>query len=122
MPPSSSGGMEASDSRATPRSGPSSTREVRLLCFGIPRPDLRTSAGHCEDSLTEGILEAHGVTLDDARDAVRFLHGERQRRRRPGLTRGFYGDPKLARLWALRRAWNPDSVFHVNHNVTPATS
>ena len=29
-------------------------------------------------------------------------------------------DAKLARLAALKRAWDPDNVFHVNHNVAPA--
>jgi FAD/FMN-containing dehydrogenase len=30
-----------------------------------------------------------------------------------------YGDAKLARLAAAKRAWDPDNVFHLNHNVTP---
>ena len=35
-------------------------------------------------------------------------------------TRRIYGDAKLARLAALKRVWDPDNVFHVNHNVAPA--
>jgi hypothetical protein len=31
-----------------------------------------------------------------------------------------YGDSKLARLAAVKRAWDPDNVFHLNHNVKPA--
>ncbi|OGO59151.1 MAG: hypothetical protein A2V85_07255, partial [Chloroflexi bacterium RBG_16_72_14] len=38
----------------------------------------------------------------------------------PKATRLIYGDAKLTRLAALKRAWDPDNVFHVNHNVAPA--
>lgn len=37
----------------------------------------------------------------------------------PDETRSIYGDAKLARLTALKRAWDPDNVFHLNHNITP---
>ena len=39
----------------------------------------------------------------------------------PAQTRAIFGDAKLARLAALKRAWDPDNVFHLNHNVAPAT-
>jgi hypothetical protein len=35
-------------------------------------------------------------------------------------SRKIYGDAKLARLADLKRAWDPDNVFHVNPNVVPA--
>jgi FAD/FMN-containing dehydrogenase len=38
----------------------------------------------------------------------------------PEATRRLYGDAKLARLAALKRAWDPENVFHVNPNVVPA--
>jgi FAD/FMN-containing dehydrogenase len=38
----------------------------------------------------------------------------------PEESRRIYGDAKLARLAALKREWDPDNVFHVNPNVTPA--
>jgi FAD/FMN-containing dehydrogenase len=38
----------------------------------------------------------------------------------PEESRRIYGEAKLARLTALKRAWDPDNVFHVNPNVAPA--
>ena len=37
----------------------------------------------------------------------------------PDETRSIYGDAKLARLAALKRTWDPDNVFHLNHNIEP---
>lgn len=37
----------------------------------------------------------------------------------PEVTRSIYGDAKVQRLTALKRIWDPDNVFHVNHNVAP---
>ncbi len=37
----------------------------------------------------------------------------------PEVTRSSYGDAKLERLGALKRAWDPTNVFHLNHNVEP---
>jgi hypothetical protein len=38
----------------------------------------------------------------------------------PDQSRRIYGDAKLERLAALKRAWDPDNVFHVNPNVAPS--
>jgi FAD/FMN-containing dehydrogenase len=37
----------------------------------------------------------------------------------PEVTRASYGDTKLDRLRALKRAWDPTNVFRLNHNVEP---
>jgi FAD/FMN-containing dehydrogenase len=37
----------------------------------------------------------------------------------PEETRAIYGDAKLGRLTALKRAWDPDNVFRLNHNIAP---
>ncbi len=29
------------------------------------------------------------------------------------------GEATVVRLTALKRAWDPDNVFHLNHNVAP---
>ena len=36
------------------------------------------------------------------------------------ITRHSYGDAKLERLRALKRAWDPTNVFRLNHNVEPS--
>ena len=36
------------------------------------------------------------------------------------MTDASYGDAKLERLRALKRAWDPTNVFRLNHNVEPA--
>ncbi len=37
----------------------------------------------------------------------------------PEETRITYGDAKLPRLTAIKRAWDPENVFHLNPNITP---
>lgn len=35
------------------------------------------------------------------------------------IVRGIYGEAKYRRLAALKREWDPDNVFRLNHNVLP---
>ena len=37
----------------------------------------------------------------------------------PDSARITYGDAKLARLTTLKRAWDPENVFRLNHNIAP---
>jgi FAD/FMN-containing dehydrogenase len=37
----------------------------------------------------------------------------------PEISLASYGDAKLNRLRALKRAWDPENVFRLNHNVVP---
>ena len=30
-----------------------------------------------------------------------------------------YGDAKMVRLKALKQAWDPENVFHLNYNIAP---
>ena len=53
-------------------------------------------------------------------DAVLGAYANGHSEAGPEATRRIYGDAKLTRLAALKRAWDPDNVFHVNHNVAPA--
>ncbi len=37
----------------------------------------------------------------------------------PEESRAIYGGAKIARIAALKRAWDPDNVFRLNHNIAP---
>ncbi len=53
-------------------------------------------------------------------DAVEGRYANENADAGPDETRLFYGDAKLARLARLKRTWDPDNVFRLNHNVEPA--
>jgi len=37
----------------------------------------------------------------------------------PEVTLASYGEAKLERLRGLKRQWDPDNVFRLNHNIAP---
>ena len=53
-------------------------------------------------------------------DAIEGRYANENADAGPAETRAIYGDAKLARLAALKRTWDPDNVFRLNHNVAPA--
>jgi len=50
---------------------------------------------------------------------VNFLGQERDRRDARAAALAVYGSAKLERLTALKRRYDPDNVFRLNHNVPP---
>jgi hypothetical protein len=53
-------------------------------------------------------------------DAIEGRYANENADAGPAETRAIYGDAKLARLAALKRTWDPDNVFRLNHNIAPA--
>ncbi len=53
-------------------------------------------------------------------DAIEGRYANENADAGPAETRLIYGDAKLARLADLKRTWDPDNVFRLNHNVAPA--
>ena len=52
-------------------------------------------------------------------DAIEGSYANENADAGPDETRAIYGDAKLVRLAALKRTWDPDNVFRLNHNVEP---
>ncbi len=53
-------------------------------------------------------------------DAIEGRYANENADAGPGETRAIYGEAKVARLARLKRVWDPDNVFRLNHNVTPS--
>ena len=63
------------------------------------------------------VRRAMAIVEPDATEG-RYVNGNSDEG--PAETRAFYGDAKVARLAQLKRAWDPDNVFRLNHNIAPA--
>ena len=63
------------------------------------------------------VRRAMAIVEPDATEG-RYVNGNSDEG--PAETRAFYGDAKLARLAQLKRVWDPDNVFRLNHNIPPS--
>ena len=63
------------------------------------------------------VRQAMAIVEPDATEG-RYVNGNSDEG--PAETRAFYGEAKLPRLARLKRTWDPDNVFRLNHNVPPA--
>ena len=63
------------------------------------------------------VRKAMAIVEPDATEG-RYVNGNSDEG--PAETRAFYGDAKVSRLGQLKRTWDPDNVFRLNHNVPPA--
>ncbi len=55
-------------------------------------------------------------------DAIEGRYANENADTGPDETRRIYGDATVARLAELKRTWDPDNVFRLNHNVEPTPS
>jgi FAD/FMN-containing dehydrogenase len=55
-------------------------------------------------------------------DAIEGRYANENADAGPAETRAIYGEAKVARLAGLKRTWDPDNVFRLNHNVAPEPS
>ena len=72
-----------------------------------------------DDTANESWVRRAMATVEP--DAVEGRYANENADSGPAETRLMYGDAKLARLAALKRTWDPDNVFRLNHNVEPAS-
>jgi FAD/FMN-containing dehydrogenase len=69
------------------------------------------------DSLYRGWVQRAMAIVQPDLTVGRYLNGMCEVG--PDRTREIYGDGKLPRLRALKRTWDPDNVFRLNHNIAP---
>ena len=70
-----------------------------------------------EDELNRSWVRRAMAIVEPDATVGRYVNGNSDEG--PAETRAIYGDAKLARLAQLKRAWDPDNVFRLNHNVQP---
>jgi FAD/FMN-containing dehydrogenase len=87
----------------------------RTAAFDVS-PDTAWSDPAGDDANLAWVREAMSIVEPDLLPG-RYIN--EQSEAGPELTRASYGDAKYERLRALKRAWDPDNVFRLNHNVAP---
>ena len=72
-----------------------------------------------DDEMQRGWVRQAMAFIEPDTSAVMGRYANEIAEAGPEVTRAIYGDAKLARLTALKRAWDPDNVFRLNHNIVP---
>ena len=75
---------------------------------GRPRAGWRPHRLVTAGDRTDGALPRGGSYVNDASE-----HGD------DAQVRAIYGDARYERLVQVKRAWDPDNVFHLNQNIRP---
>ncbi len=127
--------IEAFIARGTPDGRGDALPNASLQAYGgaiADVPDDATAFSH-RDTLVEFVAAAKWT--EPAEDDIRIAAARRYGvslapyasgayinaltdEGRAGVQRA-YSPGKLARLTALKNSWDPDNVFHLNHNITP---
>jgi FAD/FMN-containing dehydrogenase len=103
------GAISRTDDQATAFTG-------RAARFDISA-DVSWDTAADDDANRDWVRRAMAVV---ERDAIEGRYANELSEAGPSTTRAIYGDTKLRRLAQLKRTWDPDNVFHLNHNVPPA--
>lgn len=78
------------------------------------------TAGFVMPDAPPGAEDRMRAALEPFADLAMGLYGNFTNATTPGLAARMYPAATLARLRALKRAWDPENLFRRNHNVTPA--
>ena len=118
-------GRPADRSRSRPRAArsPASRRTRRRSPAGPPgstSAPIRAGSTPADDDANRAWVRRAMAFVEP--DAIEGRYANENADAGPAETRAIYGDAKLARLAALKRTWDPDNVFRLNHNVEPAAS
>jgi FAD/FMN-containing dehydrogenase len=95
--------------------------EDATACAGRDaRFDLSVDADWSDAALDDAVVDwCRRAMAAVERDAITGRCANCNSETGPEETRLLYGEAKVARLAALKRTWDPDNVFHLNHNVAP---
>jgi hypothetical protein len=120
---------------ATAPPGASFSATARGGAIGRVEEDATASAGRAEPYDLSADSDWQDATDDEANigwcrrvlavvepDRTLGAYSNGNSDRGPDEARRIFGDAMLARLGTLKRAWDPDNVFHVNPNVEPGVA